>query len=200
MRRSRQVLRASFASFRGAASEPKTLYVEFVLRSGNYVCRIPVDSRADKRFARREHHISPMILTESRNHRTWRSEPNQSIYLRRGPGDESFECQLPAEARIELEEPHPPPLPKPRIRVRATYGPAQIPPPLPEVFLRPSPPISSPRPPLAYQPGVSSRNGKNRTLRPSKDHSIKRKRSRTRYSSFYVTTGTGTPAALLPRI
>jgi hypothetical protein len=28
--------------------------------------------------------------------------------------------------------------------------------------------------------GVSSRNGKNRTLRPSKDHSTKRKRSRTR--------------------
>src|ERR1700716_2671438 len=30
------------------------------------------------------------------------------------------------------------------------------------------------------QLGVSSRNGKNRTLRPSKDHSTKRKRSRTR--------------------
>jgi hypothetical protein len=30
------------------------------------------------------------------------------------------------------------------------------------------------------QQGVSSRNGKNRTLRPSKDHSTKRKRSRTR--------------------
>src|SRR3979411_2628835 len=28
--------------------------------------------------------------------------------------------------------------------------------------------------------GVRSRNGKNRTLRPSKDHSTKRKRSRTR--------------------
>jgi len=50
-----------------------------------------------------------MILIESRNHRTWRSEPNQSIYWRRGPGDESFDCQLPAEARTELLEEIPPP-------------------------------------------------------------------------------------------
>ena len=34
--------------------------------------------------------------------------PRQDSYLRRGPGDESFDCQLPAEARIELEEIPPP--------------------------------------------------------------------------------------------
>jgi hypothetical protein len=38
---------------------------------------------------------------------TRRNQPSQSIYLRRGP-DESFDCQLPAEARIELEEIPPP--------------------------------------------------------------------------------------------
>lgn len=72
-----------------------------------------------------------MILTESRNHRTWRSEPNQSIYSRRGP-DESFDCQLPAEARTELEE-----IPSPqtyRLREAPTYQPPR------EVFLRPHPP------------------------------------------------------------
>jgi len=107
-------------------------------------------------------------LTESRNG-TWRSEPNQSIYVRRGPG-ESFDRQLPAEVRTELEESpsdlrartrgiqiQPPA--KPRIRVRAvgrkleeippqqtyrvrevsTYQSVEEP-----VFLRPSPPVSVP--------------------------------------------------------
>jgi hypothetical protein len=80
-----------------------------------------------------------MILTESRNHRTWRSQPNQSIYLRRGP-DEYFDCQLPAEARTELEE-----IPRPqvyRVREIPTYRPAP-----------PPPPVSAPRPPVT--PGAA---------------------------------------------
>ena len=65
-------------------------------------------------------------LTENRNG-TWKLEPNHDIYRRLGPfagsvRDESFECQLPAEARTELEEiPSPQTYrpAKPRIRVRA---------------------------------------------------------------------------------
>jgi hypothetical protein len=135
------------------------------LRSGsnfhtycNYVCQTPLDSPADKRSAGREHHISPMILTESRNHRTWRSEPNRSIYWRRGP-DESFDCQLPAEARSELEE-----IPPPQVYRASeipTYRPA--PSPWPEFVLWPPPPVSALRPPVmpgAGQPAQSvSRSG-----------------------------------------
>jgi hypothetical protein len=94
-----------------------------------------------------------MSLTETWNRRTWRSKPNQSIYLRRGPG-ESFDRQLPAETRSELEEtsgnyrireePHPPPLPKPRIRVRVAGTavaemPSETAGEVPAVFLRPPP-------------------------------------------------------------
>ena len=63
----------------------------------------------------------------------------EPIYLRRGPGDE-FDCQLPAEARIELEE----------IPSRQTYHrrePALRPAPPPQVFLRPPSPVSPPPPP-----------------------------------------------------
>jgi hypothetical protein len=49
-------------------------------------------------------------------------------------------------------------------------------------------------------PGIRSRNGKNRTLRPSKDHSSLKNAPECDYSSFYGATGTGTPAALLRRI
>jgi hypothetical protein len=41
------------------------------------------------------------------------------------------------------------------------------------------------------------RNGKNRTLRLSKDHSSLKNAPECDYSSFYVTTRTGTPAALV---
>jgi hypothetical protein len=100
-----------------------------------------------------------MILTESRNHRTWRSEPNQSIYWRRGP-DEYFGCQLPAEARTELLEEIPPPQTY-RLREIPAYRPTQAPP--PKVSLRPPPPVSPPRPPVtpgAARPAQSaSRSG-----------------------------------------
>ena len=36
---------------------------------------------------------------------TRRYEPQQNIYLRRAPGDQSFECQLPPEICAELEAP-----------------------------------------------------------------------------------------------
>ena len=52
----------------------------------------------------------------------------------------------------------------------------------------------------AFQFRLTSRNGKNRTLRPSKDIRLKENAPECDYSSFYVTTGTGTPAALLRRI
>jgi hypothetical protein len=74
------------------------------------------------------------------------------MYLRRGPGDESFDCQLPAEARIELLEEIPPP-PMYRLREIPAYRPVQEPP--PEVFLRPPPPVSPPLPPVT--PGAPGR-------------------------------------------
>ena len=48
--------------------------------------------------------------------------------------------------------------------------------------------------------GIRSRNGKNRTLRPSKDSSSLKNAPECDYSSFYGATGTGTPAGLLRRI
>jgi hypothetical protein len=45
--------------------------------------------------------------------------------------------------------------------------------------------------------GVSSRNGKNRTLRPSTDHSTKKNAPELDYSSFYVTTGNGNTPCLV---
>jgi hypothetical protein len=63
--------------------------------------------------------------------------------LRRGPGDESFDCQLPVEARTELLEEIPPPQTY-RLREIPAYRPTQSPP--PQVFLRPPPPVSPPRP------------------------------------------------------
>jgi hypothetical protein len=41
------------------------------------------------------------------------------------------------------------------------------------------------------------RNGKNRTLRPSKNHSSLKNAPECDYSSFYVTSGTGTPGCLV---
>jgi hypothetical protein len=67
-------------------------------------------------------------------------EPRQN-YLRRGPFDGSFECQLPVEARTELLEEIPPPQTD-RIRETPTLRPAQE----PEVFLRPPPPVSPVKP------------------------------------------------------
>jgi hypothetical protein len=93
------------------------------------------------------------VSTYAVKDRTWRSQPNQPNSLRPGPFAGSYECQLPTEARIELEEafssrfreaPHPPP--KPRIRVRAVgrYIPEDL---VPQevVFLRPPPPVAAPR-------------------------------------------------------
>jgi hypothetical protein len=98
-----------------------------------------------------------MILTESRKDRTWRSQPDQNVYLRRPPGNESFDGQLPAQARIELEEfPAPPQVflrPHPQTSRRC-----EVPPVLPpEVFLRPPPPVSPPRPPVIPAPSQSMR-------------------------------------------
>jgi len=73
-----------------------------------------------------------------------------SRYLRRGPLEESFDCQLPPGARSELLEEIP--LPKTyRLREIPTYQPA--PEPSPEFVLRPPPPLSPPRPPV--MPGAA---------------------------------------------
>jgi hypothetical protein len=87
-------------------------------------------------------------------------QPRQGVYLRRAPYDESFDGQLPAEARTELLEEVPPP---------QTYRLREIPtcrlePPLrSEVFFRPPPPSSrstfrpppvSPVPPVATPPAT----------------------------------------------
>ena len=45
--------------------------------------------------------------------------------------------------------------------------------------------------------GIRSRNGKTRTLRPSRDHSSLKNAPECDYSSFYGKTGRGTPGALL---
>ena len=109
---------------------------------------------------------------------TRRNQPSQSIYLRRGP-DESFDCQLPAEARIELEEIPPPQVyrvrdqPLPRIwpqRIPETEEEIQqaiawlkaqgflqepiSPAPPPQVLIRPAP-VSPPA-----KPAQSARSGK----------------------------------------
>jgi hypothetical protein len=57
--------------------------------------------------------------------------------------------------------------------------------------------LAKPQPQVKPQTGVTSRNGKNRTLRRSKDIRVKENAPEFDYSSFYVTTGTGKPAALL---
>jgi hypothetical protein len=83
--------------------------------------------------------------------RTRTYEPRQD-YLRRGPFDDQFDCQLPAEARTELEE-SPPPQTY-RLREIPAYRPAQEPP--REVFLRPPPPVSPPPPPeVVYRAPIS---------------------------------------------
>jgi hypothetical protein len=92
--------------------------------------------------------------------RTWRSRPNQD-HRYPGPFAGSYECQLPAEARIELEEASSPRIrekpqlspSKPRIRVRAVgrYVPEDLA--QPEVvFLRPPPPVSVPRQAVTVPP------------------------------------------------
>jgi hypothetical protein len=77
-------------------------------------------------------------------------QPLQSVYLRRGPCDESFDCQLPAEVRTELLE----------IPSAQVYRLREIPPtyqsvaPLPPEFVfRPPPPVSPTRP--AVTPGAA---------------------------------------------
>jgi hypothetical protein len=50
------------------------------------------------------------------------------------------------------------------------------------------------------QKGVTARNGNLSTLRRSRGSFVQKKAPEFDYSSFYVTTGTGTPAALLRRI
>ena len=60
--------------------------------------------------------------------RTRTHQPRQDIYWRRGPGEGSFDCQLPAEARAELLEEIPPP--KTYRREIPTYRPLEPPPPV----------------------------------------------------------------------
>jgi hypothetical protein len=89
------------------------------------------------------------VNTFSVENRTRTYQPRQGIYLRRGPGDDQFDCQLPEEARTELEE-IPPPQTY-RLREIPTLRPAQEPP--PEVFFRPPPPVSPPG--LPVTPGAA---------------------------------------------
>ena len=52
--------------------------------------------------------------------RTRTFHSRQDIYLRRGPGDRSFECQLPPEVRVKLEAPPPRSTPRPPARIPET--------------------------------------------------------------------------------
>jgi hypothetical protein len=76
------------------------------------------------------------VSTFSVENRTRTYQPRQDVYLRRGPFDDQFDCQLPEEARTELLEEIPPPKTY-RIREIPAYQPA--PPPPPEVVCRPPP-------------------------------------------------------------
>jgi hypothetical protein len=66
--------------------------------------------------------------------RTRTYQPRQDVYLRRGPFDDRFDCQLPKEARTELLEEIPPPK---AYRIREIPACQPAPPPPPEVVCRP---------------------------------------------------------------
>lgn len=98
-----------------------------------------------------------MTLTESRNQGTRRSDRNQNFY-RRSPEDESFDSELPAEARVELEEAHRPPKPRSAERIVGTPV-AQDTQPQPGVYLRPPayrPLIAEPAPPAKHSYGTAA--------------------------------------------
>jgi hypothetical protein len=85
--------------------------------------------------------------------RTRTYQPRQGVYLRRGPFDDRFDCQLPEEARTELLEEIPPQKTY-RIREIPAYQPA--PPPPPEVVYRPrAVPISKTPPPAKRSHGAT---------------------------------------------